>query len=53
MKTGGSTFGTPNALDAFCDLQIPSDAKKKHKFRVTSPGVLFMETASSPPEHEK
>jgi hypothetical protein len=26
---------------------------KEHKFNVMCPGALFMETAQSPPEHEK
>jgi hypothetical protein len=29
-----------------------SHQMQKHKFRVKCPGMLFMETASSPPEHE-
>jgi hypothetical protein len=30
-----------------------SHQMQKHKFVVTCPSVLFMETAPSPPEHEK
>jgi hypothetical protein len=30
-----------------------SDRMQKHKFGVTYPGELFLETALGPPEHEK
>jgi hypothetical protein len=37
--------------DALCDPRIPM--MQKHKFGVTCPGALFVESAQVPPEHEK
>jgi hypothetical protein len=44
-------FTTLMHCNALRDPHIPPNAK--HKFNVTCPNVLFMETAPVSPEHEK
>jgi hypothetical protein len=50
-ENSASKFHAQTHRNALRDPQIPLNAK--HKFGGICHGVLFLETAPSPPEHEK